>query len=319
MGWTWAETTTMTTSQSNRSNALPEIPVDKGTLVLPDLERLSQTLAQLAECKDQDADEFLEELEPSPGSNSARNHRIIDRVRTSVLACSLLASTGVLGCGPGGLSADEFGSDEVTSTSERGSLDDASDAEDSSSDSSGSTYASSDSSDSSGSTSTDGDSDSSGSTDGDSGEVDLPSDSESRGLTWLVHLTDPVLDVILIGSDALSNPYSGDTLCTEARPIACLDRLPLLTNPGIPEGDYYLGWSGGIVALTSPIVGTELTSLAAANLVCAEQLGADYQMAEHHDGGGGWNWWAHGDLDQLTRESGRFWVHIDDQPGNCWD
>jgi hypothetical protein len=51
----------------------------------------------------------------------------------------------------------------------------------------------------------------------------------------------------------------------------------------------------------------------------AEQLGPEYRMGEHHDGGGGWNWWAEADLEIVTPEAGRFWVAIANQPGNCWN
>jgi hypothetical protein len=34
-------------------------------------------------------------------------------------------------------------------------------------------------------------------------------------------------------------------------------------------------------------------------------------MAEFHDGGGGWGYWAAGDI-------GRMWVAINDQPANPW-
>jgi len=38
-------------------------------------------------------------------------------------------------------------------------------------------------------------------------------------------------------------------------------------------------------------------------------------MAEFHDGKGGWGFVAHGHINTTSR----FWVRINDQPGNCWD
>lgn len=144
-----------------------------------------------------------------------------------------------------------------------------------------------------------------------------PQDDGSHGLTWVVHNSDPERSVVLIGTDAQSNAYNGDTPCTTALPIACLEPLGL-PNPGIAT-DFYNGWTGGALALTAPVVGTDLTSIAVADALCAEQLGQGFRMGEHHDGMGGWNWWAYGDTNLLTPESGRFWVHIYDQPGNCWN
>ena len=124
---------------------------------------------------------------------------------------------------------------------------------------------------------------------------------------------------MLVGNDALSDPYFGDTPCTEALPILCLDSSEALAKPPCFETDFAFGWAAGTIALTSPIVGSELTSIDDADSTCADQLGANFQMAEFHDGQGGWNWWAYGDLAALTPEVGRFWVHINDQPANCWD
>jgi hypothetical protein len=38
-------------------------------------------------------------------------------------------------------------------------------------------------------------------------------------------------------------------------------------------------------------------------------------MAEHHDGGGGWSWYAYGHV----RTDTRYWVYINDTSGNCWN
>jgi hypothetical protein len=58
-----------------------------------------------------------------------------------------------------------------------------------------------------------------------------------------------------------------------------------------------------------------MTSLAEANRIVQEELGKDWRMAEFHDGGGGWHFWG---VDSIPDDSGRFWVHINDQPANCW-
>lgn len=214
-----------------------------------------------------------------------------------------------LACGRGRFTADEVGNDTVA-----GEGSDASDAGDESSSSSSSSTSES----SSASTPSTVDSDIWGPpiSDFGGGEESQPQ-REAHGLTWLVRDTNAELGLVLIGSDEFSDPYLGDTLCTAALPIACLAPLGL-PNPGIPT-DFNHGWTGGKLAITSPVLGSQLVSRAAADAICAEQLGPEYRMGEHHDGGGGWNWWAEADLAIVTPEAGRFWVAIANQPGNCWN
>lgn len=147
------------------------------------------------------------------------------------------------------------------------------------------------------------------------------------------------------GRNGSCNPYQGDTSCKVARPILCL-KVDGSARPPYEVGGqahamekaFYNGWASGSVALTSPVVGSEMYSREAANQMCASQLGEGYRMASHHDGRyvsgmdgpihagetwptqeqlhrGGWAWNATGNV---SNES-RFWVAIDDQPGNCWD
>lgn len=140
------------------------------------------------------------------------------------------------------------------------------------------------------------------------------------------------------------DPYQGDTRCSVALPILCLnpENLPRPNYAVSGTGysmvvEYYYGWAGGHIGLTLPILGTKLTGVEAANSMCVAALGPGYRMAEHHDGkyvigmgtdqyygdtwppqsqlnSGGWNWYAYGNLPGDTR----FWVNINDQPGNCW-
>ena len=109
------------------------------------------------------------------------------------------------------------------------------------------------------------------------------------------------------------NPYSGETPCSTPLPILCL-RVDASPNPGLSVSTNN-GWAGGHILLTQPVAGTSLGSLANANALCASAFGAGYVMGEFHDGAGGWNWNAYGNVKTGTR----FWVYIDDQPGNCWN
>ncbi len=94
------------------------------------------------------------------------------------------------------------------------------------------------------------------------------------------------------------NPISGDTSCRTVLPVACF-------QPG----------TGGVGA-TQPTMGALLKSADAGTQRCAAELGAGWRMAELHDGPG--------TAITGTRGAGlagstRYWVHVNDQPGNCWD
>lgn len=116
------------------------------------------------------------------------------------------------------------------------------------------------------------------------------------------------------------NPYKGDTSCRVVLPVLCFKP----GGAGVPTGvqpDFYKGWTGGTLSATQPVMGAVLDSEAAASARCEKELGPGWRMAEFHDGQGGWGL-------QGLRGTGigaasgshtRYWVHINDQKGNCWD
>ncbi|MFY2560159.1 flagellar hook-length control protein [Corallococcus terminator] len=108
--------------------------------------------------------------------------------------------------------------------------------------------------------------------------------------------------------------YVGDTSCSVALPVLCIQQDASPVPPGVVT-DFYNGWAQGNVATTLPVKGSSLTSLAAANQLCANSFGAGWRMAEFHDGAGGWNWYAYGNV----RTDTRFWLHINDTAANCWN
>jgi hypothetical protein len=173
-------------------------------------------------------------------------------------------------------------------------------------------------------------------------EEPLPPAPINRGLTWV-----KALHTNATGQDTVSchdytllsptptfscDPYVGDTDCREARRILCIRQDGSASNGFV--GSFYNGWAAGNIGLTHPVVGASLTSLAVANAACVAEFGAGWRMAEHHDGGGGWQWTAYGNLNDIFTVNhpshtlaDRFWVHVNDQPGapvvldggNCWD
>ena len=96
----------------------------------------------------------------------------------------------------------------------------------------------------------------------------------------------------------MCNPHSGDTSCRTVLPVACF-------QPG-----------SGSVGATQPTMGALLKSADAGTLRCAAELGAGWRMAELHDGPGSAITGAPG---AGLAGSTRYWVHINDQAGNCWD
>lgn len=140
------------------------------------------------------------------------------------------------------------------------------------------------------------------------------------GMTWT--RIEQRTGYVHVGSDATTNPYTGDSASSTALPVLCL----LVNNASVPSGlvpDYYNGWARGTVAATGPVLGATLTSKASADALCASTFGNGWRMAEFHDGRygtnlvytGGWSFWAYGQLPAGTR----FWVSISDQPANPWN
>lgn len=149
----------------------------------------------------------------------------------------------------------------------------------------------------------------------DDSSVVTPKTPGVTGVTWRLysHITTFANGVDHVGCGGNCNAYTGDTACTTALPILCLNPNGA-PNPGLATG-FYNGWARGWVGLTRPIVGNAIGSLANADALCQKQLGAGFRMAEHHDGGGGWTWYAYGNiLPGYPLHKRRFWVYVNDQP-----
>jgi subtilisin family serine protease len=125
-----------------------------------------------------------------------------------------------------------------------------------------------------------------------------------------------------VGSDAITNPYTGDTTIDQFLPILCVLIDRQAPPAGIPFG-FYDGWLQGQVRATPAVPAVVLTSREQADFICADTFGAGWRLAEFHDGrygsdfslSGGWSFWGAGSLPAGTR----FWVAINDQPANPWN
>lgn len=137
-----------------------------------------------------------------------------------------------------------------------------------------------------------------------------------KALTWSVLETHG--DLIKVGVHKESDPYIGDTVVTESLPILAIKRGRSAIPPELDgKMDQTAGWCGGTVAKTQKICGAEITGLPQANAFISSQLGEEWEMAEFHDGGTGWRFWAHASGDFSPGE--KFWVYINDQEANPWN
>jgi|JI10StandDraft_1071094.scaffolds.fasta_scaffold05658_13 hypothetical protein len=137
--------------------------------------------------------------------------------------------------------------------------------------------------------------------------------SAGKAMTWTKNSHNASLGTDNVGC-ANCNAYTGDTMCSAFLPVLCIKQDGSVKPSGLAT-DFYNGWTGGHIATTHAIQGSTLTSLQVANQFCIDNFGPGWRMAEFHDGKGGWNWHAYGDV----RQDSRFWVHINDQPSNCWN
>ena len=157
-----------------------------------------------------------------------------------------------------------------------------------------------------------------------------PGDCDQVGLTWMWKRERNDPDITYVSCQGC-NPYGASqhynrdrsNFCTEVHPILCIkvDGSPAPGNLSIDEAKR---WTQGHLVLTEPVQGCALTSLAVANNFCKTQFTEEYRMAEHHDAviSPGWAIWGHGHLrDDIDAGSDdlEYWLHINNQPGNCWN
>ena len=133
----------------------------------------------------------------------------------------------------------------------------------------------------------------------------------------------------VVGADAVTNAYSGDTSCSSSLPILCIkfsgvvftkftwtaDHLyaSLINGPGQYTGEAYYPWISAHLATTRPVRGNQLCDRATMNAFCSESQGPGWRAIEHADGR--WHLLALGNV----RNDTRLWAAISDQNSNCWN
>ena len=123
------------------------------------------------------------------------------------------------------------------------------------------------------------------------------------------------------------NPSKGDTSCRIVLPELCFQGKGLPQPPDMQagqdkrgtggiDGQGGSGGSGGMLGATQPVMGAILTSVAPGSARCEKEAGTGWRVASFHDAG---------DRSMQGRRGVgpwpniRFWVHMSNQPGNCWD
>ncbi len=175
-----------------------------------------------------------------------------------------------------------------------------------------------------------------------------------NGMTWGKRKRDAVFGIDFVachapmdGVSQACNPTAGDQPCSAVLPLLC-SKSESLARPAY-EVDYsmsslsmnrayYGGWQGGRTALAARVEGRTLRSKAVADSICVANLGTGWVVSGFHDGlyfddmdsltyhDGGWDatqassgGWGFYSYTANLPMNARFWVYIDDQPGNCWD
>lgn len=173
--------------------------------------------------------------------------------------------------------------------------------------------------------------------------VCMRTSANSVGMTWAVvrYLND--INVNEVGCYGC-NAYQGDTSCDQSLPILCVSQTKFKRPPySFPHcstcamtDEFYNGWSGGYLAATPPVKGTDLSSISNVNSICSKYFGPEFVAVMHGMGTyaigmndqtnyyttwtyptqtGGWNLYGYGNLDDCTR----YWAFIGDQKANCWN
>lgn len=109
-------------------------------------------------------------------------------------------------------------------------------------------------------------------------------------------------------------PLSGDTPCDDALPLLCFRDGDMPAPPWATDAADL--WSGGEVALSTPVEASRFASAGEADAFCADAYGAGWRIASLHEGPGQGRFLA---LGPAEADGLRAWAHVSDQPyGACW-
>jgi hypothetical protein len=91
------------------------------------------------------------------------------------------------------------------------------------------------------------------------------------------------------------NPQQGDTSCTETLPVLCIvhaqtlhrpyyDYYPDFTPYANPDQSFYEGWTGGVLAVTDPVMGLQINSFIVGDNLCKTAYGPKATFATFKSG-----------------------------------
>lgn len=123
------------------------------------------------------------------------------------------------------------------------------------------------------------------------------------------------------------NAYRGDNPCTESLPLLCYRDLdapaPDVAGAAAIPRDWSgisVDWSGGEIAVTTPVVGAGFATIGDADAHCATTFGAGWRVADWHLSAEGFQIMGYvDDPAKFTGDRSRAWIDIKDQPyATCW-
>lgn len=144
---------------------------------------------------------------------------------------------------------------------------------------------------------------------------------EIRGVTFVEHSGKPLgpdVSVLSCMSDpgqSGCDPFSGDTLCTTALPLACYKPGNRPMPDIMKQSSLGDSFNGGQVRLTEPVVAASFKTRLEADAFCSRQFGDGTRVLQYADGTAA----AVVSMSPIPIRT-RVWVDIGDQPrGRCWD
>ena len=144
-----------------------------------------------------------------------------------------------------------------------------------------------------------------------------PPDPDRTGTTWGVLPTNDAPEsppgTVTVACHGMPRETPGKPCDDRKGDTACRASLPVLCSKADPSLAPQSPW-GRRLALTAPVRGTELVSVAAADQVCGAQLGEGWKMTEAEESRNKYQITGVGSLPATSR----FWVRSGGSPANCW-
>ena len=145
--------------------------------------------------------------------------------------------------------------------------------------------------------------------------------SEDKGLSFVAFehpANDQYVSMNCAGKDnvMVCNPHGGDTLCSAALPLACMNpgREPIASGFQTKLAEKL--WTGGKIAFTKPVTGRSIATSGEAHSMCRAEFGDGFRAATSQERAKTSSYIVRG----KPPASGRAWVHSKTEKyANCWE